>query len=685
MGFLSPWFLAGIAALGLPVWLHLLRQFKRTPQPFSSLMFFERRVQSSVKHRRLRYLALLSMRMALLALLALAFANPFLNRTSTLGGRRKLTVIAVDRSFSMRYGSMRTGDRLQQAKSQAQRIVSALGGRDLAQVIAIDSHVESLTRPETDRGVLTAAIDSIAPTDSASSFGEFARALRVMDQTTGMQIQVHLISDMQETSMPNGQQGPSGGRGAQGFRDLQLGPHTALELHSVGAGNTPNWAVETVTTAASVYAPKNTRLTATIAGWKTDAASRKVSLVLDDKVLASKEVAVPAGGRAQVEFLAFDVPYGSHRGQVRVEPHDELPDDDAFPFSVERSDPRRVLFLYAGGRAREAYYYKAALESAADTGLTVQSTPLEQADGIDFSKFAFVVLNDVGDPGAKIAQALCGYVSRGGAVFVALGPNNAQAGRAPLGSDHLVADVSKTQGAGFVDSQNAALAGAGRFENVQFVATARMTPKANARVLAKLADGAPLLTEEAMGEGRLLIFASTLDNSTNDFPLHASFLPFVAQTARYLAGSADTPTSVVSGTAAALRRTGARGTAADVIGPDGRHELSLTDATKASSFELQKNGFYEVQRADGRRLLMAVHADRRESDLTPVPSETLELWSHTGITSQQAAAEGAQPVSAEQQVRPWSLWRYALILALAVGLMESVFATRYLREERQAA
>ena len=41
MGFLAPWFLAGIVAVGLPLWLHLLRQYRSTPQPFSSLMFFE--------------------------------------------------------------------------------------------------------------------------------------------------------------------------------------------------------------------------------------------------------------------------------------------------------------------------------------------------------------------------------------------------------------------------------------------------------------------------------------------------------------------------------------------------------------------------------------------------------------------------------------------------------------------
>ena len=65
-----------------------------------------------------------------------------------------------------------------------------------------------------------------------------------------------------------------------------------------------------------------------------------------------------------------------------------------------------------------------------------------------------------------------------------------------------------------------------------------------------------------------------------------------------------------------LRRTRDQGTAADVIGPDGKHELSLAEATQALSFDLEREGFYEVQRADGRRMLMAAHADRRESDLT---------------------------------------------------------------------
>jgi hypothetical protein len=42
LGFLTPWFLAGAALVGLPIWLHLLQRHG-TPTPFSSLMFFERR------------------------------------------------------------------------------------------------------------------------------------------------------------------------------------------------------------------------------------------------------------------------------------------------------------------------------------------------------------------------------------------------------------------------------------------------------------------------------------------------------------------------------------------------------------------------------------------------------------------------------------------------------------------
>src|SRR6266850_2436715 len=115
VGLFAPWFLAGIAAVAVPFYVHLLRRHTTIPHPFSSLMFFERRTQSSIRHRRLRYFLLLSLRLALLFLLVLAFANPFINRPAATLAGDKLLILAIDDSFSMRAGT-----RLPDARRQAQ-------------------------------------------------------------------------------------------------------------------------------------------------------------------------------------------------------------------------------------------------------------------------------------------------------------------------------------------------------------------------------------------------------------------------------------------------------------------------------------------------------------------------------------------------------------------------------------
>jgi hypothetical protein len=78
---------------------------------------------------------------------------------------------------------------------------------------------------------------------------------------------------------------------------------------------------------------------------------------------------------------------------------------------------------------------------------------------------------------------------------------------------------------------------------------------------------------------------------------------------------------------------------------------------------------------------VAVHADRQESDLTPIPKETLELWHNTGV-----GVETSGPGdTSENAARPWSLWRYALLLVLITAIIESVIASRYLSVEKEAA
>src|SRR5260370_1733330 len=142
MGLLARWFLAGMAALALPFYVHLLRRHTTIPHPFSSLMFFERRTQSSIKHRRLRYLLLLSLRTLLLLLLALAFANPFINRTAANMSNEKFLLVVIDNSFSMRAGT-----RLADPRREALSVLSSRRPSDRAHMMALGSHIQLLTQP----------------------------------------------------------------------------------------------------------------------------------------------------------------------------------------------------------------------------------------------------------------------------------------------------------------------------------------------------------------------------------------------------------------------------------------------------------------------------------------------------------------------------------------------------------
>jgi hypothetical protein len=237
-----------------------------------------------------------------------------------------------------------------------------------------------------------------------------------------------------------------------------------------------------------------------------------------------------------------------------------------------------------------------------------------------------------------------------------------------------------------IDGGHPALRSVERFTGVKFYQAIRVNP-AKSNVLAKLSDGTPLVLERKIGEGKALVFASTFANSENDLPLHASWVPFVQQTANYLGGAgAEQPANLTVDSYVELRSAESKG-AAEVLGPDGGRLLSLEEAAKATNFAVRGEGYFELKTANGRNTLLAVHADRRESDLALMPKETQDLWKATGQVDQ--PSQGASALGDQGDQRPWGLWPIILLLLLGIAVAESVVADRYLRppseDERKGA
>jgi len=666
VGLLAPWFLAALGAVALPLWLHLLRRHRSVPRPFSSLMFFERRIQSSIRHRRLRYLLLLALRLALLTVLALTFAQPFIRRAAPpAGGDAGLTVLAVDQS-----ASMRQGDRLERARREALAVLSRLRGGARVQVLAFAAQVRLAGQATRDPEEARAALAAIEATDSRGSYAELARALRSLAAAEKAPLAVHLFSDMQKTSWP------------PAFSDLRLPENTRLELHPVVTARLPNWAVEAVSAPRHVTGAREARVRVTVAGYGTEQATRNVKLVVNQKVVDAREVQIPAGGRASVEFSSVEIPHGWARCEVRLEPADSFPADDRFRFALERLEARPVLFVHERREQRSGVYFRAALEAAPASPFRLETMAADTADLPGGRQYALVVLSDAGSLRPEVEDALREYVRSGGSLWMALGPAAAARGRVPVTnwkvveSRYAAREGDRFQSIEYLDTGHPSVGPSARWQGVKFYRTV-LVEAAGARLLARLADQAPLLMEERLGAGRVLVFASTFDNLSNDFPLHSAWVPFIDQTTRYLARLEGRQVSLPVDAFLDLLPAAEGGGAVEVIDPRGQRALTLAESATARTLALTEEGCYEVRRAGGRTELVAANADRRESDFELLPADALAVWQNTGGGATGTAAAGA---GAERQ---WGLWWHFMAALLALGFLESLVGNRHLSAQQE--
>jgi hypothetical protein len=603
-------------------------------------------------------------------------------RRSATGASGHTHLIVLDNSFSMRAGT-----RFADAKRQALNLLAAKPNGEKAQIMALGGQLEILTQPVTDDAQLRVALANVQPGDGRASFGELGRAVRSLAETVHGPIDLDLFSDMQRTAMP------------ANFADAILPGNGKLLLHSVAPDSTlPNWTVESVEAPAKLPDPKDSRhsrVRAVIVGFGTPAASKTVSLVANGKVLATRKIDVPASGRATVVFAPLDVGYGFNRCAVTVDSGDAFPADDASLFVVRRSDPERVLFVHASGDTRSATYFAAALEAAAQGSFILQSISASQTADIDPSRFTFVVLSDALALPSIFEHTLAQYVAKGGNLLIALGPDATRHTPIPLwGGEvqdtHNYARQGLVQHVGQVDFGYPALEQAqpghnnGGWEDVK-VFYAAAVDAAQSRVAARLTDGTSLLLEKKIGEGRVLLLTSGLENLSNDLPLHPVFVAFVDHTTRYLSGNERLSGSKLVDSFVELRSAAkATGvvTNVEVVAPDGQRPLSLDEARNAQTFRLSRAGFYQIRFANGRDAVIGVNPDRRESDLAPLAKDVQQLWSGSSSGTESHTQGVALD---EMKNRPVSLWWYVMLLTLIVACAEAAVASGYMGTQREEA
>lgn len=683
MGFLTPLFLAGLAALAVPVLIHLIQRERKNVVAFPSLMFIRRIPYESVRRRKIRNWALLMLRLGALALIVLAFARPFLRKpalaAAAAGGAREVVVL-VDRSYSMAYGTRWT-----RAMDAARSAIAAVGPADRGSIVFFASGADVALRSTADRGRLTAAIADAKPGAGATRYGPALKLAGSILSESGLpNREVILISDFQR----------SGWKGAEGVR---LPDRAVLTPVPIVDASTSNVSVTPVAMQRTMFSgQERVAITGGVLNHAAAPASNvDVTLEIGGRALQTKRVNVEPNGSASVTFEPVTPPAGTSRAVVRVTP-DALPADDAFHFTLSPKEPVRVVVVDRGGATRDASLYLARALAIGDAPRfeTVTRTA-ETLSGEDVARARVVILNDV-PVSAAAAGRLSTFVNQGGGLLVALGERAAWPGNA---AEVLPATpgapVDRTKGSsarlGTLEYGHAIFEPfraprSGDFSGARFYGYRGVTVTPGAKIIARFDDGAPALVERTVGGGRVLVWTSTLDVEWNDLPLKPVFLPFVHRVATSLAAYAERPAWITVGEV--LDTAAARGGPAPAGRQDARVVLTpsgqrLTlDSEGPEVLELAEQGFYEVRGA-GRNaepaMTVASNVDLAESDLSAMAPEDVAAAAMGHAGGAAAGAGENAVISDEEQERAQRVWWYLLCGGVMLLGMETLLANRVSR------
>ncbi len=674
MAFLAPLFFLGLAALAVPVLIHLTQREKKMVQQFPSLMFVRRIPYQTVRRRKIRDLALLMVRLAALLLIIAAFARPFLWRPDaaiTIGPGAREVVVLLDQSYSMAYG-----DRWDRAKAAARDAINKLGAADKGSVVLFSSGADIALRSTAERDRLIASFSTVTTSPGATRYGPALKvAGSILAESPLPRREVILISDFQR----------NGWRGEEGSR-LPTGT-TVTPVMVGGPADKPDAAVTSVSLARSTFSDQE-RMTVTAAvanRTDTPVTADTLSLEIGGRGVQTQPLTIAPNGSASIVFAPFTVPSRNMRLSVRAG-NDALPTDNAFYFVVSPATPVRIIVVDSGTKAGAGLYLTRALSIGdAPRFETVLRQPANVSDD-DLRRASVVLLNDV-DVTTGLGRRLGRFVQDGGGLFVAAGPRATWPQEADVLPATLSQPIDRSRGesgrVGALEYTHPVFEvfrapRSGDFSSARFYAYRSVTAAPMSQVLARFDAGTPALVERKLGSGRVLLWASTLDLSWSDLPLKPVFLPFIQRSMIHLANySEPAPWRTVGQVfdpAAAGAKSQASGRLA--LTPSGKRMPLEDEGSQSQVLELAEQGFYEIrgQKANSDVTVVASNVDPAESDLTALDPREIVAAATGGTVANGQSAASDVPLTPDAQERSQRLWWYLLCAGIVLLGTDTLFS-----------
>jgi len=400
MQFIHPFFLFGLAAIAIPVIIHLFnfRKFKRVL--FTNVRFIKDIQQQTRKQSRLKHLIILALRILAIISLVLAFAQPFipLSKLANNIESSNLVSVYVDNSFSME-AQNDDGMLFEMARKKAAEIVAAYKAGDKFQLLTND--FEGLHQRLVTRDEYLELLSTIEISASAQFTSEVIKRQKdLLKASPSKNKSLYLISDFQKSTT-----------------DLAAIPYDSgvqIFLVPLKAYPSPDISIDSCWFASPIHqAGKNVKLFVKVKNQSEQPYERvPLKLTINGNQKAATSFDLPPFGEQQIELGYNDPEAGIRYGTVEITDH-PIVYDDKFYFAYQVTSEIPVLVIDNGN---PNVFLAALLKNDSSFRYTRQDE--RSLDYSVFNKYRLIILDAVPSVSSGLAQELQRFVTNGGSLLV---------------------------------------------------------------------------------------------------------------------------------------------------------------------------------------------------------------------------------------------------------------------------
>lgn len=679
MSLIFPAYFVALLGLALPWLLHRFSDHKPDEQLFPSRRFLQETAPPVSRKRRLKYLALLALRVLSLLLLCFLFAQPWLETAKNTGNVHQHHLLAIDRSLSMR-----ADQRWARALQQAQETLAQLPDTDSVDLVSFDQSTSILASSSESRASLHDALSDLRPGYLSADYGLVMQRLNTMAAEQDIPTRLWMITDAQRSALPsqlNALYAPK----LSAFELLSVVDRDVFNVHLSAQAQSLDGVNVRV---AAQYYTSDTMAENNVSGSddssssnlpQSDWGTAKIVVTHKQQVLASKRVSLLAGRIETVVFDELVLPPGKspvfqvallsdQAAEQTLE--DALILDNTVSVAVRNASSTPVVLLQSDAdvSANAAVFLATALETG---GLAEVDQISGTAERVSPEISHMLTARDLSQN--RLDPDVLLFVDQGSNALLFNSELAGASGEKNLSARELgVVDESHPLALGDID-----------WFGTHFYDVTPMALTDNDRVLLMTSEQEPILVERVTARGRLIILNDRLDGISSNLPLQPAFVSLMQSILRYFDASTAIPKVLTVGQRLQLPPN------VQVLNAEQEPLLSYDESSQSDSVQINEPGLYTVVSVRGEHRLDVV-LDPREADLTVIAGEALRTWQGRydgGHDKSLTVADGgaAQAVERLNETSQYPLWKLLLPLLILVMMLESWLGNRRLDIRRDGS